>query len=103
MDIAELLVEMQRGPLQSWAEQLPTQIAKGMNIKRYGDLPRWQAALATLPQVSPSSIDLDTEQLEEYAPLFVEAAAGISARIGAAYPQHILDHWSDRAGRSPRH
>ena len=45
MDIAELLVEMQRGPLQSWAEQLPTQIAKGMNIKRYGDLPRWQAAL----------------------------------------------------------
>ena len=60
MDIAELLVEMQQGPLQSWAEQLPTQITKGMNIKRYGDLPRWQAALAALPQVSPSSIDLNS-------------------------------------------
>ena len=60
MDIAELLAEMQQGPLQSWAEQLPTQIAKGMNIKRYGDLPRWQAALTALPQVSPSSIDLNT-------------------------------------------
>ena len=60
MDIAELLVEMQQGPLQPWAEQLPTQIAKGMNIKRYGDLPRWQAALTALPQVSPSSIDLNT-------------------------------------------
>ena len=60
MDIAELLVEMQQGPLQSWAELLPTQITNGMNIKRYGDLPRWQAALAALPQVSPSSIDLNS-------------------------------------------
>ena len=60
MDIAELLVEMQQGPLQSWAEQLPTQITNGMNIKRYGDLPRWQAALAALPQVSPSLIDLNS-------------------------------------------
>ena len=31
-----------------------------------------------------TSIDLDTEQLDEYAPLFIEAAAGISSRIGAA-------------------
>ncbi|NNF96875.1 MAG: tRNA 5-methoxyuridine(34)/uridine 5-oxyacetic acid(34) synthase CmoB [Halobacteria archaeon] len=60
MNISELLVEMQQGPLQSWAEQLPTQIAKGLNIKRYGDLPRWQAVVAALPQVSPSSIDLNS-------------------------------------------
>jgi tRNA (mo5U34)-methyltransferase len=60
MDIAELLVEMQQGPLQAWAEQLPTQITKGLNIQRYGDLPRWQAALAALPPVNPSSIDLNT-------------------------------------------
>ena len=46
-----------------------------------------------------TSIDLDTEQLEEYAPLFVEAAASISSRIGATYPRHILDFW---AGKSPR-
>lgn len=58
MDIAELLIDMQQGPLKSWAEQLPTQIAKGLDIKRYGDLPRWQVALAALPDVSPSSVDL---------------------------------------------
>jgi DNA-binding IclR family transcriptional regulator len=46
-----------------------------------------------------TSIDLDTHQLEEYAPLFVEAAAGISSRIGASYPQHILDYWD---GKSPQ-
>jgi DNA-binding IclR family transcriptional regulator len=46
-----------------------------------------------------TSIDLDTEQLEEYAPLFVEAAAGISSRIGAAFPQHILDYWAGKSSR----
>jgi DNA-binding IclR family transcriptional regulator len=46
-----------------------------------------------------TSIDLDTGQLKEYAPLFLEAAASISSRIGATYPQHILDYWS---GKSPR-
>ena len=45
-----------------------------------------------------TSIDLDAGQLEEYAPLFVEAAASISGRIGATYPRHILDHWT---GKSP--
>lgn len=59
MDISELLIEMQQGQLQSWAEQLPAQIAKGLNTRRYGDLPRWQAALAALPHVTPSSIELD--------------------------------------------
>ena len=60
MDIAELLEEMQTGPLQTWVELLPAQIAKGLDIKRYGDLPRWQAALAKLPSVAPSSIDMNS-------------------------------------------
>ena len=46
-----------------------------------------------------TSIDLDTEQLDEYAPLFVEAAVSISGRIGAAYPRHILDYWAEKSTR----
>jgi DNA-binding IclR family transcriptional regulator len=46
-----------------------------------------------------TSIDLDSQQLEEYAPLFVEAAASISSRIGATYPQHILYYWADKSPR----
>jgi DNA-binding IclR family transcriptional regulator len=46
-----------------------------------------------------TSIDLDTDQLDEYAPLFVEAAASISNRIGAGYPQHILDYWAEKSIR----
>ena len=46
-----------------------------------------------------TSIDLDADQLGEYAPLFVEAAASISSRIGATYPQHIPDHWAEKSPR----
>jgi len=46
-----------------------------------------------------TSIDLDPEQLEEYAPHFVEAAASISARLGSGYPPHVLEHWTNRSGR----
>jgi len=43
-----------------------------------------------------TSIDLDAAQLDEYAPLFIEAAAGITERIGAVYPPEVLDYWKQR-------
>jgi DNA-binding IclR family transcriptional regulator len=42
------------------------------------------------------SIDLNRAQLEEYAPLFVEAAAGITERIGGIYPPAVLEYWKRR-------
>jgi DNA-binding IclR family transcriptional regulator len=46
-----------------------------------------------------TSIDLDADQLDEYAPIFVEAAASISGRIGATYPKHILEYWVSKSAR----
>jgi DNA-binding IclR family transcriptional regulator len=43
-----------------------------------------------------TSIDLDPAQLDEYAPLFVEAAAGITERIGGAFPPEVLAYWKQR-------
>jgi len=43
-----------------------------------------------------TSIDLDPPQLEEYAPLFVEAASGVTQRIGGSYPPEILEYWEHR-------
>jgi DNA-binding IclR family transcriptional regulator len=45
-----------------------------------------------------TSIDLNPAQLNEYAPLFVEAAAGITERIGGAYPPEILEFWEHKEG-----
>lgn len=58
-DLEELLPAMQAGPLAPWAKLLPAQVARGLDPKRYGDLPKWQAALEPLPAVTPSDIDLD--------------------------------------------
>ena len=81
MDITDLLADMQHGPLQAWAEQLPGQIAKGMDLKRYGDLPRWQAAVNALPQVHPAAIDLNTSCLQ----------IGEVSEVDAATQEHIAD------------
>jgi DNA-binding IclR family transcriptional regulator len=40
-----------------------------------------------------TSIDLDQSQMEEHAPLFVEASASVSGRLGSKYPAHILQRW----------
>ena len=41
-------------------------------------------------------------QLDEYAPLFVEAAAGITERIGGAYPPQMLEYWEQPGKRLKR-
>jgi IclR family KDG regulon transcriptional repressor len=43
-----------------------------------------------------TSIDLDPAQLEEYAPLFIEAASSITERIGGVYPPEVLEYWKQR-------
>lgn len=55
MDYRPFLEQLaQHESLADWAAQLPAQIAKGLNPKRYGDLPRWQAALDSLPSLTPA-------------------------------------------------
>lgn len=45
--------------LDAWAELLPRQIAAGLDVKRFGDLPRWQAVLADLPPAGGGAVHLD--------------------------------------------
>ena len=48
---SSLIHFMQNGSLAHWAKDLQQQINEGLSTKRYGDLPRWYAALESLPQV----------------------------------------------------
>ena len=47
--------------LQPWATLLPDQIERGLDTRRYGDIPRWRAALEQLPDITVSSIDLSAD------------------------------------------
>ena len=59
MHVTALTQRWRSTELAPWAETLESDIARRFNVQRYGDLPRWQAALAALPTLSPSSIDLN--------------------------------------------
>nr|WP_241262834.1 tRNA 5-methoxyuridine(34)/uridine 5-oxyacetic acid(34) synthase CmoB [Parahaliea mediterranea] len=50
-------------PLQPWAAQLQEQIAAGLSLQRYGDLPRWLDALAALPDIAVSHRVLDAARV----------------------------------------
>ncbi|MFO8025195.1 tRNA 5-methoxyuridine(34)/uridine 5-oxyacetic acid(34) synthase CmoB [Thiohalophilus sp.] len=57
IDYSGLYQRMANTPLADWAEQLPAQVEKGLDAKRYGDLPKWQAAVDAMSMVHPVSCD----------------------------------------------
>lgn len=60
-DYAALLDWMRSEPsLQGWAKTLPDQIARGLSIDRWGDMPGWQRVLDELPDIEPSALDFAT-------------------------------------------
>ncbi|WP_101759861.1 tRNA 5-methoxyuridine(34)/uridine 5-oxyacetic acid(34) synthase CmoB [Oceanicoccus sp. KOV_DT_Chl] len=54
-----LALDLDNKAIQQWLPQLPAQIERGLDQKRYGDLPRWQAALEGLPDWQPQAYQLD--------------------------------------------
>jgi len=54
------LDHLQDGPLAAWAEKLPEQISMGVDPERFGNIPKWQAAIDELPSISPNSVDLSS-------------------------------------------
>ena len=59
IDVATLCARWADGPLAPWADRLPAQVAAGLSVRRFGDLPRWQAALDQLPGLIPDTRSLD--------------------------------------------
>ena len=53
----------QDGPLSEWLTLLPEQFNTGLSPARYGDLPRWRDALASLPPLPTADIQLNTARV----------------------------------------
>jgi len=51
------------GPLATWADELPAQIASGISPERFGNIKKWQAVINQLPVFTTSSIDINTATL----------------------------------------
>ena len=63
IDYSPLLEQWLGSELAPWARLLPEQLARGMSLQRYGDLPRWLQVLEELPDLQASSIQLNQSRV----------------------------------------
>ena len=78
---SEFYGQLKNTPLEPWIELLPERIAHGLRYERYGLLPRWEEALAQLPELKPSAVALKSEVRVEG-----EAFAGLEELLKAFHP-----------------
>ena len=58
INFSNFIRSISEGALSSWAKILPDQIKETMSAKRWGDMPKWDIVINSLPQVSSTKIDL---------------------------------------------
>lgn len=58
IDFQPLLQQLSETSLAPLARALPAALAAGLSVERYGDLPSWHQAMAMLPEIKPSLVNL---------------------------------------------
>ena len=61
IDYTALVQRWQGGPLERWADTLLADIDRDFHGQRFGDLPKWLAALEALPDLTPSHLSIDSD------------------------------------------
>lgn len=124
IDFQPLLRQLSTTPLAPLAEALPEALAAGLSVERYGDLPKWYAAMEQLPDITPSVIELaDRVAIGKPADASAATLAQLEQALRALIPwrkgpfdvfgihidtewrsdwkwQRVLPHLSPLAGRS---
>lgn len=59
MNFNDLYQAVADDAMQPWLELLPQQLHYALHEKQHGDLKRWQQAVAALPDITPSSSDIN--------------------------------------------
>ncbi len=87
IDYSDLLNFISDSDLAAWANRLPQDIAEGLSIQRYGDLPRWLEAMTALPAgVVHTSEFRDQVKFGDAAEVSEEQQATIRAALEALIP-----------------
>ncbi|MDH5659575.1 MAG: tRNA 5-methoxyuridine(34)/uridine 5-oxyacetic acid(34) synthase CmoB [Gammaproteobacteria bacterium] len=61
IDYSELYKALENSDAEEWLKTLPQSIDRAFNSPRHGELDKWLAMLENLPNVKPSSIELNGE------------------------------------------
>lgn len=64
MPYSNLYRALRKANIESWASQLPAQIADAFDTTKHGDLIRWQAQLENLPKIAPQFRDISSNTIK---------------------------------------
>lgn len=105
MDFSAFLKHFENSPLAPWLATLEQQIAAGLNPERYGDIPRWQQALAQLPPVPADPINLSSNTVTVNGVASSDQQAAIEQALRGLHPWRkgpfqVFDTFIDTEWRS---
>lgn len=63
LDYSPLIQRLAAEEVDVLARHLPGQLETGLDVARYGDIPRWQRALDSLPDIKVNCVDLDAARV----------------------------------------
>ena len=85
-DIEAFQRRWEDGALRDWLQLMPDQFALSMSETRFGDLPRWRAALATLPSLKAEVIDLDASAITALGPAAEQVLLELETSLRGLHP-----------------
>lgn len=85
-DWEALSARWQGGPLSEWLALLPEQFNTGLSPARYGDLPRWRDALASLPPLPAAGIQLAAARVGISGTAPTETMAALHSALMELHP-----------------
>ena len=58
LDYTPLIERLKHDEIDALADALPAVLEAGLDISRYGDIPRWKQSLDLLPDITVSDVDM---------------------------------------------
>ena len=83
---AGLLDAFPEAAFRAWMERLPSQIEAAFKPGKHGDWPRWQAALARLPIIAPTHIELAADAVHIEGDCSTEQRALLETLLRELHP-----------------
>ena len=72
--------------LRDWLRDMPDQFSRGMSEERFGDLPRWRAAIAALPSLETEVVNLDTSAITASGTVNAEKLMELETALRGLHP-----------------
>lgn len=73
LDYSPLMDYLHRAEWDSLANAMPQVLERGLDVARYGDIPRWKQALESLPQIEFEFLDLNAAAIRMGNPIDIGA------------------------------